>query len=625
MTLRSGTAQALDPVRSAFALAALLSVLLNFGVVVLAPLFQFECAPEPIEERTPNARRLGVPVPAAARSTPGRGQIAEAWSCLHPVDPDTLRLLPDSSALAQQARQKPRWLFFGLSSVHRKQAEYLGITLSHLFDALGDSTDTGLVIHLADFDESWVAQTQDWLKTGFEDEVQENRMHVIHAPERLYPAKAEVMKYTKYGDPPLRQWWRAKQNLDYAFLMWYAANLSEYYMQLEDDVQVTPNFLPTVRRFMHEKLTGDAWVMAAFSKLGFIGKLFHSSRLPKLAEFLLIFHGEAPCDWLVWVFIDAVSKDLEDEHNQRESAKSNPNVKLSKSMRSAETARADVLLYYKEKKMPVFLSNPAPVIQKITPPPAPLDTAPSSASSGSLPVGHVASLIDTWQNSPMSEAFSPMGARRTQKLFVDGRIKVEGILDLAERLARVETQQRILHESLAGIERGGALNRCEEQEVNGSTLKLRLEALAKFIETREVQTKQALEEQLCRDLVVQNGSLEMLQTQLGSLHEQLPRTAPPNIATASDVVSNTRVPGSRTRTVAARLEERFNLELPKARQSTTQQIAREVREAVRGEYQRLVWQLAGPEPREVLTTRSPSLEKAQLEPPPKPAEPRPGA
>ncbi|CAK9099552.1 unnamed protein product [Durusdinium trenchii] len=201
-------------------------------------------------------------------------------------------------------------------------------------------------------------------------------------------------------------------------------------------------------------------------------------------------------------------------------------------------------------------------------------------------VGHVASLIDTWQNSPMSEAFSPMGARRTQKLFVDGRIKVEDILDLAERLARVETQQRILHESLAGIERGGALNRCEEQEVNGSTLKLRLEAL---------------EEQLCRDLVVQNGSLEMLQTQLGSLHEQLPRT------------------------VAARLEERFNLELPKARQSTTQQIAREVREAVRGEYQRLVWQLAGPEPREVLTTRSPSLEKAQLEPPPKPAEPRPGA
>ena len=30
-------------------------------------------------------------------------------------------------------------------------------------------------------------------------------------------------------------------------------------------------------------------------------------RLSKLAEFLLVFHAEAPCDWLVWIFIDAVS------------------------------------------------------------------------------------------------------------------------------------------------------------------------------------------------------------------------------------------------------------------------------------------------------------------------------
>eukprot|EP00434_Breviolum_minutum_P006964 symbB.v1.2.006148.t1/scaffold360.1/size220131/2 len=55
----------------------------------------------------------------------------------------------------------------------------------------------------------------------------------------------------KFGDSPKRQWWRTKQNLDYTFLMWYAANLSDYYMQLEDDIQpglsgikrtVLPNF-----------------------------------------------------------------------------------------------------------------------------------------------------------------------------------------------------------------------------------------------------------------------------------------------------------------------------------------------------------------------------------------------
>ncbi|CAL1143591.1 unnamed protein product [Cladocopium goreaui] len=264
-----------DVVKVAFGLAALLSVLLNFAVVVLSPLFQLACDLE-----------AGV---QKVKLDPVRFQ---AWSSLEPVDFDSLRLLPNSE-LEAAARKAPRWLFFGLSSVHRKQAEYLGITLSHLFDALGESTDTGLVVHLADFDENWVFQSRDWLRNAFEDEVQANRLHVIHAPERLYPAKEQIMKNTKYGDPPLRQWWRAKQNLDYAFLMWYASGLAKYYMQLEDDVQVTPSFLPTVRRFMNEKVTGDAWVMAAFSKLGFIGKLFDAARLPKLAEFLLIYHAEA--------------------------------------------------------------------------------------------------------------------------------------------------------------------------------------------------------------------------------------------------------------------------------------------------------------------------------------------
>lgn len=63
------------------------------------------------------------------------------------------------------------------------------------------------MIHLADFEERWVRETRDWLKNSFEDEVQANRMHVIHAPEKLYPLKEQVMRNTKYGDPPLRQWW----------------------------------------------------------------------------------------------------------------------------------------------------------------------------------------------------------------------------------------------------------------------------------------------------------------------------------------------------------------------------------------------------------------------------------
>ncbi|CAJ1352996.1 unnamed protein product, partial [Effrenium voratum] len=359
---------------AAFGGAALGAVALNFAVVVLSPLL-WACTEDQAGRRLAASSAAPVsPSPVPLPTRPGHGPVVEAWSALHGLDASSLRMLPDS-ALEAEARRQPRWLFFGLSSVHRKQAEYLTLTLSHLFDALGDSTDTGILVHLADFEESWVGKTRDALQNGFEDEVQGNRLHVIHAPERLYPLKEEVSKNTKFGDPPLRQWWRAKQNLDYAFLMWYAAGLSHFYMQLEDDVQVTPNFLPTVQKYMKEHISGEQWVMVAFSKLGFIGKLFASTRLPKLAEFLLIFHGEAPCDWLVWIFIDASSsqpvtvqipEDLEKEFQQRESAKTNPAVKLPKSMRT------DVLLYYQEQKdSKIFLSPSAVVSAKPTPAPAP--------------------------------------------------------------------------------------------------------------------------------------------------------------------------------------------------------------------------------------------------------------
>ena len=62
---------------------------------------------------------------------------------------------------------------------------------------------------------------------------------------------------------------------------------------------------------LRRKAAGNEWVMIAFSKLGFIGKTFRSSRhrqnrsiplsalrslarLPKLAEFLLAFHDQVP-------------------------------------------------------------------------------------------------------------------------------------------------------------------------------------------------------------------------------------------------------------------------------------------------------------------------------------------
>ena len=97
----------------------------------------------------------------------------------------------------------------------------------------------------------------------------------------------------KFGDSPKRTWWRTKQNLDYTFLMWYASNMSEYYMQLEDDVHPVPSFAAFVRSALERSLIGNPWVMASFSGLGFIGKLFNNTHLPNLANFLLTFSNLA--------------------------------------------------------------------------------------------------------------------------------------------------------------------------------------------------------------------------------------------------------------------------------------------------------------------------------------------
>ncbi|CAE7790228.1 MGAT4C [Symbiodinium sp. CCMP2592] len=389
-----------------FALAALAIIVLNFCIVLLSPLLHWHGCNLSDQLYQEGPRRL---------KQLGEGPVLEAWSCLHSLDRSSLRLLPDKD-LEQRARQTPRWLFIGVSSVQRK-AEYLGLTLSHLFDAMGAATDTGIVVHLADFDETWVSKSHDWLRSGFDDEVQANRLHVIHAPEKLYPSKEEVQKSTKFGDPPHRQWWRAKQNMDYAYLMWYAAGLSEYYMQLEDDVQVVPSFLPTVRRYMREKAAGNEWVMIAFSKLGFIGKTFRSSRLPKLAEFLLAFHDQAPCDWLVWIFIDAVSsqpvtgqiaKDLEDEFVKRAQSKHQGNKGKAEQTRSM---RNDVLLFYREQSaQQVFLSAAAPASPKTTVPALSLslltaEPGVSSAAStpgaiGPLPPAQVFSNMKHWKQCP---------------------------------------------------------------------------------------------------------------------------------------------------------------------------------------------------------------------------------
>ena len=80
----------------------------------------------------------------------------------------------------------------------------------------------------------------------------------------------------------------------------YAQWRGTYYVQLEDDILTKPNFLATMRDFALEKSAAhEPWFVIDFCQLGFIGKMFSSSSLPLLIQFLLSFYNDKPGDWLL--------------------------------------------------------------------------------------------------------------------------------------------------------------------------------------------------------------------------------------------------------------------------------------------------------------------------------------
>ncbi|CAE7258393.1 mgat4b [Symbiodinium sp. CCMP2592] len=211
----------------------------------------------------------------------------------------------------------------------------------------------------------------------------------------------------KFGDSPKRTWWRTKQNLDYTFLMWYASNMSEYYMQLEDDVHPVPSFAAFVRSALERSLIGNPWVMASFSGLGFIGKLFNNTHLPSLANFLLTYSEEAPCDWLVWCWIDVWSstpataelpQDVEKDANKKaEAAKKGPEA-----VKKLPALRSELSAYYLDKSLPrVFLLDE--VFQNASKPK--IDA--NGVSSSRYPRATVESTMKTYQHYTPQAAYPP--------------------------------------------------------------------------------------------------------------------------------------------------------------------------------------------------------------------------
>ena len=107
---------------------------------------------------------------------------------------------------------------------------------------------------------------------------------------------AKFNVYLFAGDHMDRVLWRSKQALDYVYLMCYCSYISQYYLQLEDDVIASPHFLSKIADFINSQKS--EWISLNVALLGYIGKLYPVQELQNLASYLRLFFNEMPVDWL---------------------------------------------------------------------------------------------------------------------------------------------------------------------------------------------------------------------------------------------------------------------------------------------------------------------------------------
>lgn len=194
-------------------------------------------------------------------------------------------------------------LTIGISSVQRPQESYLLETLQSLFLASSSPEQKHFIVlvHLASPNPKWLGQMTSNISTLFKPYIQARQLVVINTLGKSYLPLKNLKK--KFNDTPASVAFRSKQNMDYAFLMNFAANRSDYFLMIEDDVKCVPGFVTQIASIL-SAWERKFWVTLEFSPLGFIGKVFHTRDLPYFVRFLLFFYQEMPCDHLLSHFLN---------------------------------------------------------------------------------------------------------------------------------------------------------------------------------------------------------------------------------------------------------------------------------------------------------------------------------
>ncbi|XP_060707583.1 alpha-1,3-mannosyl-glycoprotein 4-beta-N-acetylglucosaminyltransferase B-like [Hemiscyllium ocellatum] len=212
-------------------------------------------------------------------------------------------------------------LVMGVPTVKRESQTYLLDTLNSLIYELSpeEKKKCLIIIFIAEVEEDYVNKLVENLQNTYSNEIQSGLLEIISPSADFYPDLSNLKE--TFGDTQQRVRWRTKQNLDYSFLMMYAQAKGVFYLQLEDDIIATPNYLQTMMNFA-EQQPSDDWLTLEFSQLGFIGKLFKSPDLTLVIEFIIMFYKDKPIDWLLdhilWVKVCNPEKDT--KHCDRQKA-----------------------------------------------------------------------------------------------------------------------------------------------------------------------------------------------------------------------------------------------------------------------------------------------------------------
>ncbi|XP_015268223.1 PREDICTED: alpha-1,3-mannosyl-glycoprotein 4-beta-N-acetylglucosaminyltransferase C-like [Gekko japonicus] len=195
---------------------------------------------------------------------------------------------------------KKKFLTIGISAVQREREHYLLRTLESIYNHCKpeELNLITVVIYLANNDSKLNEQSAKEIEAQFGEHVNEGQLLVIESSLTGYPPLSHMKEV--FFNTQGKALYRSKQNVDYAYLLNFCADLSWYYLMLEDDIVCANSFVLTIQNYVKNEV--KSWTTVSFSSLGYIGKLYHSSDLIKLARFLLMFYDQMPGHWLLELF-----------------------------------------------------------------------------------------------------------------------------------------------------------------------------------------------------------------------------------------------------------------------------------------------------------------------------------